>query len=194
MRLTTIYNIQQTDDSFRHSKKIQCIALRYFNPAGAHPSAIIGESPINPALNLVPVITETAIGKRAGMQVHGSDYNTRDGSCVRDYIHIMDLAAAHTKALKYLMEEKQKTHYDVFNLGIGEGVTVLEAIQAFEKVASQKLNYEIGPRRKGDIEAIFSNFDKAKKLLNWFPRYNIEDILLSAWKWEKVRSTIDHGK
>ncbi|MEI2640732.1 MAG: UDP-glucose 4-epimerase GalE [Microthrixaceae bacterium] len=125
------------------------ILLRYFNPAGAHESALIGEAPSNPANNLVPVITETATGKRPELLVFGDDYPTRDGSCIRDYIHIMDLANAHTRSLQYLMENRQRETCDVFNLGIGEGVSVLEAIHAFERVSGQKLNYRIGPRRPG---------------------------------------------
>lgn len=165
-----------------------CIALRYFNPAGAHSSNKLGESPVNKALNLVPVITETAIGKRDKMTVFGDDYDTRDGSCIRDYIHIMDLADAHTKALQYLLSNKQEVHFDTYNLGIGEGVSVLEAINAFEKVSGQKLNYEIGARRAGDVIAIYADYNKAKENLNWSPKYGIEDIMDTAWKWEQLRS------
>ena len=136
----------------------------------------------------MPVITETAIGKRDGMQVHGDDYDTRDGTCIRDYIHIMDLADAHTKALSYLLEGNQDVHFDTYNLGIGEGVSVLEAIQAFEKVSNQKLNYKIGPRREGDVVAIYADYTKAKNNLGWNPRYGIDDIMDSAWKWEQHRS------
>lgn len=163
------------------------ILLRYFNPAGAHESGIIGESPINEANTLVPVITETAIGKRKETVVFGDDYDTRDGSCIRDYIHIMDLANAHTKALIYLLEGKNEANCEVFNLGIGEGVTVLEAVRAFEKVTGQQLNYRIGERRPGDVVAIYANNDKSAKLLNWQPQRNIEDIMRTAWAWEKVR-------
>lgn len=163
------------------------ISLRYFNPAGAHPSGTMGESPKVKAVNLVPVITETAIGKRAECMVFGDDYDTRDGSCVRDYIHIMDLADAHTRAITNLLEGQNNSNYEVFNLGIGEGVTVLEAIKAFEKVSDQHLNYKIGPRRPGDVVAIYSNYEKAKSLLNWNPQYGIEDIMSSAWKWEQER-------
>ena len=134
------------------------VILRYFNPAGAHESGLMGESPVNPALNLVPVITETAIGKRKEVVVFGDDYDTRDGSCIRDYIHIMDLANAHTKALQFLLGAKDTQPCEVFNLGIGQGVSVLEAIHAFEKMTGQSLNYRIGPRRAGDVVAIYSNF------------------------------------
>ncbi|MBK6620096.1 MAG: UDP-glucose 4-epimerase GalE [Saprospirales bacterium] len=164
------------------------ILLRYFNPAGAHESALIGEAPSSPANNLVPVITETAIGKRPEVLVFGDDYPTRDGSCVRDYIHVMDLANAHTRALQYLIDQKQAPRWDVFNLGIGEGVTVLEAIHAFERVSSQKLNYRIGPRRPGDVVAVYADNRKAASLLDWQPRYGIDEIMRTAWRWEQHRS------
>lgn len=160
------------------------VLLRYFNPAGAHDSILIGESPKTVALNLVPVITETAAGIREKTVVYGNKYDTRDGSCVRDYIHVMDLADAHTKALQYLEERKNNKKVEVFNLGIGQGVTVLEAINAFEKVSGQSLNYEIGPPRPGDVIAIYADYSKAKGELGWEPKRNIEDIMESAWKWQ----------
>ena len=166
---------------------VNVLSLRYFNPAGAHPSIEIGEAPKVVALNLVPVITETAAGKREKCIVFGDDYDTRDGSCVRDYIHVVDLADAHRLGLEYLKAGKNADSYEVFNLGIGEGVTVLEAIEAFEKVSGMSLNYEIGPRRPGDVVAIYSNYDKAAKLLGWTPKYGIEDIMSSAWAWEQDR-------
>jgi len=169
------------------SPAMQSILLRYFNPAGAHETALIGESPTNPASNLVPVITETAMGLRKEMTVFGVDYPTRDGSCIRDYIHVMDLAEAHTKALQYLMAGRQPTPFDIFNLGIGQGVSVLEAVHAFEKVAGKKLNYKIGPRRPGDVIAIYADKSKAESLLGWTPSRNIEAIMESAWKWEQQR-------
>ncbi len=171
----------------------QVILLRYFNPAGAHESALIGEAPTNPASNLVPVITETAIGKRPQMVVFGDDYPTRDGSCIRDYIHVMDLANAHTKALQYLMEGRNESNCEVFNVGIGQGVSVLEAIRAFEKVTGKKLNYRIGPRRPGDVVAIYANYDKAARLLGWRPKRNIEDIMRTAWRWEVARTGAAHS-
>ena len=164
------------------------ILLRYFNPAGAHPSALIGEAPSNPANNLVPVITETAIGKRRELLVFGDDYPTRDGSCIRDYIHIMDLAHAHTQALQYLQEGRQQQVWDVFNLGIGQGVTVLEAVRAFENVTGQKLNYRIAPRRPGDVVAVYADNKKAASLLGWQPRYGIDEIMRTAWNWEQQRT------
>jgi len=167
-----------------------CISLRYFNPAGAHESALIGESPTNNASNLVPVITGTASGKRAKITVFGTDYDTRDGSCIRDYIHVMDLANAHTKAMQFAVGGNQENNSEVFNLGIGAGVSVLEAIHAFEKVNGLKVNYELGPRRAGDVVAIYANYEKAAKLLGWEPKRNIDDIMKTAWEWEKVKDAI----
>lgn len=172
------------EDFTKVTENMRAICLRYFNPAGAHESALIGESPRTKASNLVPVITETAIGKRASMNVFGSDYDTRDGSCVRDYIHVMDLAAAHTACLRYLMAGKNTAPSEIFNVGIGDGVTVLEAIHAFEKVTGQKLNYIMGPRRAGDVVSIYANRDKAEKLLGWVPERGIEEIMRSAWAWQ----------
>lgn len=163
------------------------ISLRYFNPAGAHDSGLIGESAINKATNLVPVITETANGKRSNMSVFGKDYDTRDGTCIRDYIHVMDLADAHTKALQFALNKKSKAQIEVFNLGIGAGVSVLEAINAFEKVSGTSLQYEMGPRRAGDVVAIYADKSKAANLLGWKPNRNIEDIMRTAWAWELDR-------
>lgn len=160
------------------------ILLRYFNPAGAHPSALIGELPLGRPQNLVPAITQTAIGKIDKMFVHGTDYDTRDGSCIRDYIHVCDLADAHTKALQFLEEGRNKNTCEVFNLGSGDGSSVLEAINAFEKVSGVKLNYEIGPRRAGDVIAIYANNDLAKKELGWSTKSSLEEIMATAWKWE----------
>ena len=169
---------------------VNAISLRYFNPAGAHESTLIGESSSNVANNLVPVITETAIGKRAETVIFGDDYKTRDGSCIRDYVHVMDLANAHTKALQYVMKGNNQDNYEVFNLGIGEGVTVLEAVNAFEKVTGLKFKHRVGPRRPGDVVSIYANNDKAKNLLGWTPTRTIEDIMRTAWEWEKKRSEV----
>ncbi|GAA4301875.1 UDP-glucose 4-epimerase GalE [Compostibacter hankyongensis] len=160
------------------------VLLRYFNPVGAHPSIEIGELPLGKPDNLVPVITQTAAGKLPEMKVWGDDYNTRDGSGIRDYIHVMDIANAHTRALQYLIEGKNASNYEIFNLGIGKGVSVLEAIRAFEKVSGEKLNYTMGPRRPGDVEAIYADNTRARQLLGWEPRYNIEDMMRTAWQWE----------
>lgn len=167
-------------------KNTNAVILRYFNPAGAHESTLIGEA-ATAATNLVPVITETAAGKRASMTVFGADYPTRDGSCVRDYIHVMDLANAHTKAIQYLLANRQESNCETFNLGIGEGVTVLEAIKAFEEVADQKLNYIIGPRRAGDVVAIYANNKRATERLGWLAKRSITDIMRTAWEWEQKR-------
>ena len=160
------------------------ILLRYFNPVGAHPSIHIGELPLGKPMNLVPAITQTAIGKLPKMFVHGTDYDTRDGSCVRDYIHVSDIAHAHTLALQYLIDQKNQTKCDIFNLGSGNGVTVLEAIKAFEEVSGVKLNYELGPRRPGDVVAIYANNNHAVKSLGWEILYNLKEMMRTAWEWE----------
>ena len=164
---------------------LSTILLRYFNPVGAHPSIAIGELPIGRPQNLVPAITQTAIGKLPKMHVHGTDYDTRDGSCIRDYIHVCDIAHAHTLALQYSIKNDKANSCEIFNLGTGNGITVLEAIQAFEKVAGIKLNYEIGPRRAGDIVAIYANNDYAVKKLGWTCQYDLNEMMRTAWEWEK---------
>ena len=166
------------------SNNINAILLRYFNPVGAHPSILIGEMPLGKPANLVPAITQTAIGKLPAMQIHGRDYETKDGSCLRDYIHVCDIAHAHTLAIDYLVNKKQSAKCEIFNLGTGTGYTVLEVIKAFEKVSGVKLNYTIGPRRAGDVIAIYANNNKAKTELGWQPKYNLDDMMHSAWKWE----------
>lgn len=171
-------------DFARHKSGFAISLLRYFNPVGAHPTALIGELQEKPE-NLVPVITQTAIGKRAGMHVFGTDYPTRDGSCVRDYIHVMDIAHAHTKALQYLINGKNKEAVEVFNLGSGEGVTVLELIAAFERISGRKLNYELGPRRAGDVVAVYADNSKARKLLDWQVQYGLDQMMETAWKWQQ---------
>ncbi len=168
--------------------KFNAVLLRYFNPAGSHESSKIGEAPILENTHLVPILTEVAIGHRKSMTVFGTDYPTRDGSCVRDFIHVMDLAHAHTKAVEYLLQKKNETNCDVFNLGIGDGVTVLEAINAFEKINGIKLNYSLGERRAGDVAAIYADTSKSKNKLGWTPKRNIEDIVKSAWDWERNKS------
>jgi UDP-glucose 4-epimerase len=176
---------EQIINEFSKANPAQCVLLRYFNPVGAHPTAMIGELPIGKPANLVPVITQTAIGKLPQVTVFGDDYPTRDGSCIRDFIHVCDIAHAHTLAVQYLMEGKTNKRCEVFNLGTGNGVTVLEAIRAFEKVTGEKLNYVIGPRRPGDVVAIYANNDYARAQLNWETKYTLEDMLLTAWKWEQ---------
>ena len=160
------------------------ILLRYFNPVGAHPSGLIGEVPVGKPQNLVPAITQTAIGKLPKMLVHGNDYPTRDGSCVRDYIHVSDIASAHTLALQYLINNDNQSPCDIFNLGTGNGISVLEAIHTFEEVSGVKLNYEIGPRRPGDVIAIYANNNEAVNRLGWKIKYGIKDMMKTAWDWE----------
>ncbi len=172
--------VQQTINS----NHIQAILLRYFNPVGAHPSIEIGEIPLGKPANLIPAITQTAIGKLPKMQVFGNDYPTKDGSCVRDFIHVSDIAHAHTLALNFLMAEKNKTNCEVFNLGTGNGYTVLEVIKTFEKCNKVRLNYETTKRRQGDVIEIYANNEKAKRELGWIPKYNLEDMMLTAWQWE----------
>ena len=163
---------------------MQSVLLRYFNPVGAHPSILIGELPLGKPENLVPAITQTAIGKIKEMVVYGDDYPTRDGSCIRDYIHVCDIAHAHTLALQHLIENKNVEKCEIYNLGSGNGVSVLEAIHAFEKVSERKLNYRIGARRPGDIIAIYADNSLAKEKLNWDPKYSLGEMMSTAWKWE----------
>jgi len=165
---------------------LKAIALRYFNPVGADVSGKIGENPIVRPNNLVPYITQVAAGILPTLSVFGGDYPTRDGSCIRDYIHVTDIADAHIKALSYLIGNKIDKSFDVFNLGSGEGVTVLEIIKAFEKVAGLKLNYEIVGRRPGDVVSIYSNSEKAKKILGWVPTFDAEGMMSTAWKWQQT--------
>lgn len=176
---------EQIINEFSKAVKSKCILLRYFNPVGAHPSVLIGELPIGRPANLVPAITQTAIGKLSQMTVHGNDYPTRDGSCIRDYIHVCDIAHAHTLGLQYLINKKNDLKCEVFNLGSGNGVTVLEAIKAFEKVSGTALNYIIGPRRPGDVVAIYANNTLAHTQLGWEPKFSLEDMMSTAWKWEQ---------
>jgi len=171
-------------DTVSAGSAYKVIALRYFNPVGAHETALIGELPIGVPQNLVPFITQTAIGKREKITVFGNDYNTPDGSCVRDYIHVVDLAKAHVAALR-LMEKSEFKGYDVFNIGTGNGNSVLEIIKAFEQVTGEKLNYIIGPRRAGDVEQVWGNVSKAEEKLRWKAELGIDVMMSSAWAWEK---------
>ncbi len=174
-------------DLTKVNENFNVISLRYFNPVGAHASALIGELPIGIPQNLVPFITQTAIGKRESLTVYGSDYNTPDGSCIRDYIHVVDLAKAHIAALEALQLNKT-TNYDVFNIGTGKGISVLEVIQAFETVSGEKLNYTIGPRRPGDVEQIWGEVKKAEQLLGWKAELDLAEMMRSAWAWENYLS------
>lgn len=161
------------------------IALRYFNPVGAHETALIGELPNGVPQNLLPFITQTAIGKREKLTVFGHDYDTPDGSCIRDYIHVVDLAKAHVAAIKLLEKGNPNGQYDVFNIGTGNGYSVLEAIAAFEKASGQKLNYEFGPRRDGDIIKVYGDVTKSQNGLGWKAALGIDEMMSSAWAWEK---------
>jgi len=164
---------------------LNVIALRYFNPVGAHKTALIGELPNGVPANLVPFITQSAIGKRGPITVHGNDYSTPDGSAIRDYIHVVDLAKAHVAAIKRLESEEADGNYEVFNIGTGKGSSVLEIITAFESSTGEKLNYQIGPRRGGDIEQIFGDVTKSKEVLKWQTELDINEMMRSAWEWEK---------
>lgn len=175
---------EQMIEDFSRVNDTQNILLRYFNPVGAHASALIGELPLGKPDNLVPVITQTAIGKLPKVTVFGTNYDTRDGSCIRDYVHVSDIANAHTKALQYLIEKRNSDKCEIFNLGTGDGVTVLEAIKAFEKISGVKLNYELGAERPGDVIAIYANNTKAKEKLGWTPQFGIDDMMRTAWQWE----------
>jgi UDP-glucose 4-epimerase len=167
---------------------INAILLRYFNPIGAHPSAEIGELPIGVPQNLVPFITQTGFGLRQELSVYGNDYPTSDGTCVRDYIHVVDLAKAHVIALQRLLNKKNVDKVETFNLGTGTGSTVLEVITTFEKVSGKKLPYKIVDRREGDVTSAYANTDKANNILGWSAQSTLEQALDSAWKWEqKIR-------
>ncbi len=168
---------------------LNAIALRYFNPMGAHPSAAIGELPIGVPQNLVPFITQTGVGLRKELSVFGDDYPTSDGTCIRDYIHVVDLAKAHVVALERLLEGKNKENYEVFNVGTGTGSTVLEVIRSFEKVSGNKLNYKIVDRRAGDITTAYADTTKANNVLGWKAESTLDEAMKSAWDWElKVRN------
>lgn len=173
-------------DTAKINDSFKAISLRYFNPIGAHPSAEIGELPLGVPQNLVPFITQTAIGKREQLSVFGDDYPTEDGTAIRDYIHVMDLAEAHVQAMERLIKGEEKSNYEVFNLGTGKGNSVLEVIKAFEKVSGMDLPYKIVGRREGDITAAYADTTKANNDLKWKAERSLEDALESAWKWQKV--------
>ena len=178
---------QMISDFIRNCDFLKAISLRYFNPVGAHHSGKIGEWSLQKPNNLVPLITGTAIGKYPSLTVYGSDYTTRDGTCVRDYVHVSDIARAHILALKRILQNKTESKHEIFNLGTGMGVSVLEAIAAFEKVSGVRLNYTLGQRRPGDVEAVFSDSSLALRQLGWECRENLESMMESAWKWELFR-------
>lgn len=174
------------EDLTKSNANFKAIALRYFNPIGAHQSSKIGELPIGVPLNLVPYITQTAAGKREQLSVFGDNYPTPDGTCIRDYIHVVDLAKAHVIALQRLLENKNDTNFEIFNLGTGKGSSVLEVIQSFERVSNQKLNYKIVDRRDGDVVEAYANTTKANTVLGWKAKLSLDDAMLSAWKWEQT--------
>lgn len=176
-------------DVIASGSKFRIISLRYFNPVGAHDSALIGELPIGVPQNLVPFITQSAIGKRGPITVYGDDYNTPDGSCIRDYIHVVDLGKAHVAALKLMESEGYDKGYDMFNLGTGNGSSVLDVIKAFEDSTGEKLNYKIGPRRPGDVEQVWGDVTKSKQVLKWTAELGVETMMSSAWNWEKYLAT-----
>ncbi len=171
-------------DTVTSGSPIQAILLRYFNPIGAHPTALIGELPNGVPQNLIPYLTQTAIGIREKLGVFGDDYNTPDGSCIRDYINVVDLAKAHVVAIRRILEKKQDEQVEVFNIGTGRGLSVLELIHLFEESTGVKLNYQIVGRRAGDIEQVWANPERANKVLGWKADTSIEDTLRSAWKWQ----------
>lgn len=176
-------------DTIFANESLNSIALRYFNPIGAHKSALIGELPLGVPDNLVPFITQTAIGLREQLSVFGDDYDTVDGSCIRDYINVVDLAKAHVIAIQRLIGQKNKNNFEIFNLGTGKGTSVIEIINAFEKSTQQKLNYKIVARRLGDVEKVYADTTFANEELGWKAEISLEETLLSAWNWEeKYRS------
>ncbi len=174
-------------DVTKSTSAIRAVALRYFNPIGAHPTSHIGELPIGVPGNLVPFITQSAAGLRGPLTIYGDDYNTPDGTCVRDYIHVVDLAKAHVSSLQYLSNNSEP--FDIFNIGTGQGNTVLEVVEAFKNVSGVPLNYTIGPRRAGDVEKVFGNVAKSQRLLGWQTELTMEDSLRDAWNWQVQLST-----
>jgi len=173
-------NLSNTEAS-----NIKSVALRYFNPIGAHPSGLIGELPNGVPGNLMPFITQTAAGLRDQLSVFGDDYDTEDGTAIRDYIHVVDLATAHVKALDYMRSDHSVDSYKVFNVGTGNGSSVMEVIESFERTSGEKLNYKIAPRREGDIAAIYADSTHTMNTIHWKPKYQIDDMTRSAWEWEK---------
>lgn len=178
-------NEEIIQDYIKSGANIKSVILRYFNPIGSHPTSIIGEMPNGVPMNLIPYLTQAAIGIREYLTVFGDDYNTPDGSCIRDYIYVVDLAKAHVAAMARILDGKSEEDVEVFNIGTGHGVSVLELINSFERATGVKLPYKVGPRRGGDIEAIWGNVDKANNVLGWKADTPLDDILLSAWNWQK---------
>ena len=177
-------NEEIIQDYIHSGAAIKAVILRYFNPIGAHPSAEIGELPNGVPMNLIPFVTQTAIGIRKELKIFGNDYNTPDGTCIRDYIYVVDLAKAHVKAMERVLDTDSEA-IEVFNIGTGTGWSTLQVVEGFEKATGVKLNWKYAPRREGDIEKVWGNVDKANKVLGWKAEANIEDVLRSAWKWQK---------
>lgn len=182
-------NTKQISEEILHdtcaATELRAISLRYFNPIGAHDSVEIGELPVGVPQNLVPFITQTAAGLREYLSVYGDDYPTEDGSCVRDYIHVVDLAEAHVVALQRLLNSESQTSFEIFNVGTGRGASVLEVVKAFEKISGEKLNYKIVGRRPGDVISVYADTSKANETLGWEAKKTMEEALTSAWNWEK---------
>ena len=174
-------------DYCRAVESFKVISLRYFNPIGAHPSSLIGELPLGAPNNLVPYITQTAAGIREQLTVFGDNYDTKDGTCIRDYIHVVDLAKAHIAALNKMMQTDD-SFSDIYNIGTGHGHSVLEVVKTFEKVANQNLNYQIGPRRSGDVEKVYADVSKAENVLMWKAELSLEKALEDSWNWQKSLS------
>lgn len=172
------------EDFFKTQSQFNAVILRYFNPVGAHPSGLLGELPFGKPNNLVPIITQFTAGILPEMTVFGNDYPTRDGTCIRDYVHVCDIARAHLDALNYTLKKEKSMNTEIFNLGTGSGVSVLEIIKVFEKITGKKVNYSMGARRPGDVPAIYSDSSKANKILGWKPTYDIAAMMESAWKWQ----------
>ena len=176
-------NEEIIQDYIHSGANVKAIILRYFNPIGAHPSALIGELPNGVPMNLIPFVTQTAIGVRKELKIFGNDYDTPDGTCIRDYIYVVDLAKAHVKAMQRVLDEDTDS-VEVFNIGTGNGVSTLEVVEGFEKATGVKVNWSYAPRREGDIEKVWGNVDKANKVLGWKADTPLEDVLRSAWKWQ----------
>ena len=182
---TKLIGEQILNDCFNASSKFKSIILRYFNPIGAHPSGNIGEYPLGTPQNLIPYLTQTVIGKHPFLRVFGSDYNTKDGTCIRDYIHVMDLAKAHIESINYLMSFNNKKMYEIFNVGTGKGYSVLEVIKIFEKVTGEKVPFKFVGPREGDVPIAFADVKKIYTKMGWKAKFTLEDGLKSAWNWEK---------
>jgi len=183
-------NEEIIQDAIHSGAPYKAILLRYFNPIGAHPSMLIGELPNGVPMNLIPFVTQTAAGIREKLSVFGDDYDTSDGSCIRDYIYVVDLAKAHVKAMERVLDIPESDSVEVFNIGTGNGVSTLQVVKTFEKVTGVKLNYSVAGRREGDIVKIWANTDKANSVLGWKAETSLEDTLLSAWNWQKKLSNI----